>query len=162
MLKKVLFIDRDGTIIAEPQDEKIDSFAKMQFLKNSISALSKISKITDFELVMVTNQDGLGTSSFPESDFWPVHNLMLSILASEGIYFSEILIDKSFEHENLPSRKPGLGMLQKYLYGNYDLKNSFVIGDRKSDVQLAKNLGSKSIFIGENYTEADFCTRNWN
>ncbi|MEK6547247.1 MAG: bifunctional histidinol-phosphatase/imidazoleglycerol-phosphate dehydratase HisB [Bacteroidota bacterium] len=147
-MKKVLFIDRDGTIIHEPiTDQQVDSYEKLAFLPNAISNLKKITQELDYELVMVTNQDGLGTNSFPEDTFWPAHNKMLEILASEGIKFEAIHIDRSFPAENLPTRKPGIGMLGAYFSGDYDLANSFVLGDRETDVQLAKNLGAKGIFI---------------
>ncbi len=146
-MKKVLFIDRDGTIIREPEDFQIDSFAKLSFIPGAISNLARIARETDFELVMVSNQDGLGTDSFPETDFHPVQNFILDTLAGEGVRFAEVLIDRSFPEENKPSRKPGTGMLAKYMSGEYDLENSFVIGDRPTDVQLAKNLGSKAIYI---------------
>ena len=150
-MQKVLFIDRDGTLIWEPPtDFQIDSFEKFKFLPSVITWLGKIVRELDYELVMVTNQDGLGTESFPENTFWPVHNLMIETLANEGIIFSEQCIDKTFEKDNLPTRKPNTGMLTKYLNVNYDLANSYVIGDRITDVKLAKNLGSKSIFI-KNY-----------
>ena len=150
-MKKVLFIDRDGTIIWEPPtDFQIDSFEKFRFLPGVISTLGKIVRELDYELVMVTNQDGLGTDSFPEENFWPVQNAMISILESEGVQFSEICIDRTFEKDNAPTRKPNTGLLSKYLSGEYDLKNSFVIGDRITDVKLAKNLGCGAIFI-ENY-----------
>jgi imidazoleglycerol-phosphate dehydratase / histidinol-phosphatase len=150
-MKKVLFIDRDGTLIVEPViDQQVDSFEKLEFLPRVISNLKKINDELAFELVMVTNQDGLGTVSFPEETFWPIHNKMLDILASEGISFSNIHIDRSFPADNLPTRKPGIGMLQHYLSSDYDLSNSYVLGDRETDVQLAKNLGSKAIFIGSN------------
>ncbi|MEQ9165497.1 MAG: bifunctional histidinol-phosphatase/imidazoleglycerol-phosphate dehydratase HisB [Fulvivirga sp.] len=145
-MKKVLFIDRDGTIILEPEDEQIDSLEKLDFYPSVISWLRKIIDLKEFEIVMVTNQDGLGTDSFPEDTFWPAHNKMLAILKNEGISFDEIFIDRSFEADKSPNRKPGTGMLTKYLNG-YDLENSFVIGDRLSDVQLAKNLGAKGILI---------------
>ncbi len=148
-MKKVLFIDRDGTIIIEPIiDQQVDSYEKLAFLPHVISNLKKITEISDYELVMVTNQDGLGTSSFPEDTFWPAQNKMLEILASEGITFSQIHIDKSFPHENLPTRKPGIGLLTQYFSSEYDLANSYVIGDRLTDVQLAKNLGCQGILIG--------------
>lgn len=163
MTKKVLFIDRDGTIIREPEDFQIDSFEKLEFLPNSISSLSKIARELNYELVMVSNQDGLGTDSFPEDTFWPVHNFIINTLKNEGVNFAEIFIDPSFEHENKPTRKPGTAMLSKFIYGNYDLENSFVIGDRKTDIKLAENLGSKSIFIGEEEnTLATFVTQDWN
>lgn len=161
-MKKILFIDRDGTIISEPEDEQIDSFEKLDFLPGAISNLGKIAKEMDFELVMVTNQDGLGTGSFPEDIFWPVHNKMLRILENEGVVFSEILIDRSFPSDHAPTRKPGTALLAHYLKGEYDLANSFVIGDRDSDVQLAKNLSAKSIHITKTRTEADLCTESWN
>src|ERR1700741_3956892 len=154
-MKKVLFIDRDGTLIIEPPDNfQVDSFEKLVFLPGVLTYLGKIARETDYELVMVTNQDGLGTSSFPEETFWPVHNLMMKTLEGEGIKFREVCIDRSFENENKDTRKPGTGMLIKYLSGDYDLNNSFVIGDRITDVKLALNLGAKSIFI-KNYDRAD-------
>lgn len=163
MTKKVLFIDRDGTIIREPEDFQIDSFEKLEFLPNVFSSLSKIARELNYELVMVSNQDGLGTDSFPEDTFWPVHNFIINTLKNEGVNFAEIFIDPSFEHENKPTRKPGTAMLTKFIYGNYDLENSFVIGDRKTDIKLAENLGSKSIFIGEEEnTLATFVTQDWN
>lgn len=149
-MKKVLFIDRDGTLIVEPKvNQQVDSLEKLSFLPNVISNLKKIQDELDFELVMVSNQDGLGTDIFPEVSFWPAHNKMLEILASEGIIFSNIFIDKSFANENVPTRKPGLGLLGGYLKGDYDLTNSFVIGDRITDIQLAKNLGSNAFFLSE-------------
>lgn len=163
MTKKVLFIDRDGTIIREPEDFQIDSFEKLEFLPNVFSSLSKIARELNYELVMVSNQDGLGTDSFPEDTFWPVHNFIINTLKNEGVNFAEIFIDPSFEHENKPTRKPGTAMLSKYIYGKYDIENSFVIGDRKTDIKLAENLGSKSIFIGEEEnTLATFVTQDWN
>lgn len=146
-MKKVLFIDRDGTLIFEPEDFQIDSFNKLKFLPFVFSSLSKIAKELDYELVMVSNQDGLGTESFPENTFHPVQNFILQTLESEGVTFAEIHIDRSFGYENKLTRKPQTGMLTKYLGGEYDLKNSFVIGDRETDIQLAKNLGSRAIFI---------------
>ncbi|SIT06045.1 bifunctional histidinol-phosphatase/imidazoleglycerol-phosphate dehydratase HisB [Belliella pelovolcani] len=161
-MKKALFIDRDGTIIIEPPtDFQVDSLEKLEFYPKALSNLRKIAEECDFELIMVTNQDGLGTDSFPEDTFWPAQNKMMKTLEGEGIIFSAVHIDKSFEHENLPTRKPGIGMLTAYQNGDYDLANSYVIGDRKTDVQLAKNLGTKSIFIGEAFGEADFCTTSW-
>jgi imidazoleglycerol-phosphate dehydratase/histidinol-phosphatase len=147
MNRKVLFIDRDGTLINEPEDFQIDSFEKLSFLPYAISSLSKIVLELDYDLVMVSNQDGLGTSSFSESTFYPVQHMILSVLKSEGVVFQDIFIDPSFEQDNLPTRKPGLGMLGKYVYGNYDMKNSFVIGDRDTDMQLAFNLGAQAILI---------------
>ena len=153
-MKKILFIDRDGTLIFEPSDFQIDSFEKLSFLPGVFSWLGKIARELDYEFVMVTNQDGLGTSSFPEDTFWPVQNFIIKALEAEGVIFSEICIDRSFEKDNAPTRKPNTGMLTKYLNGSYDLKNSFVIGDRITDVKLAKNLGTKAIFI-RNYDKAD-------
>jgi imidazoleglycerol-phosphate dehydratase/histidinol-phosphatase len=154
-MKKVLFIDRDGTLICEPpSDFQIDSFEKLKFLPGVITWLGKIVSELDYELVMVTNQDGLGTDAFPENRFWPVQNLMIQTLESEGIKFSEVCIDRTFEKDNQPTRKPNTGMLTKYLNGNYDLVNSFVIGDRITDVKLAANLGTKSILI-KNYDKTD-------
>jgi imidazoleglycerol-phosphate dehydratase/histidinol-phosphatase len=148
-MKKVLFIDRDGTIIVEPPtDFQVDSLEKLEFLPKAISNLRKIAEETDYELVMVTNQDGLGTSSFPEDTFWPAQNKMLQTLKGENIEFVAIHVDRSFPEDNLPTRKPGTGLLQSYFSDEYDLGNSYVIGDRLTDVQLAVNLGSKAIFIG--------------
>jgi imidazoleglycerol-phosphate dehydratase / histidinol-phosphatase len=162
-MKKVLFIDRDGTIIVEPPDEQVDSFEKLRFMPFVISALSKIVAETDYELVMVTNQDGLGTSSFPEETFWPVHMKMLEILNGEGISFKEIFIDHTLPKDNAHTRKPGTAMLTKYLAKGIDLESSFVIGDRLTDVELAKNLGCKAILIGKNETDdSAFCTTDWN
>ena len=162
-MKKVLFIDRDGTIILEPPtDYQVDSLDKLEFFPKVIQNLAKIVTELDFELVMVTNQDGLGSDSFPEEDFRIPQDKMLTTLANENIIFSDILVDNSFESENSPNRKPRTGMLQKYIFGNYDLKNSFVIGDRKTDVELAKNLGTKSIFIAdENFDNATLTTNSW-
>jgi imidazoleglycerol-phosphate dehydratase/histidinol-phosphatase len=148
MQKRVLFIDRDGTIIVEPQsDFQIDSLEKLEFIPGSITALNKIATELNYELVMVTNQDGLGTDSFPESNFWMVQDKMTKLLSGEGIEFADVHIDKSFEFENKPTRKPGIAMLTKYFTGEYDLENSFVIGDRLTDVILAKNLKAKAILI---------------
>jgi imidazoleglycerol-phosphate dehydratase/histidinol-phosphatase len=149
-MKKILFIDRDGTLIREPKDFQIDSFEKLSFLPSVFTWLGKISSELDLELVMVTNQDGLGTVSFPEDTFWPVQNFIIKTLEEEGIKFSEICIDRTFEKDNAPTRKPNTGLLKKYMNGEYDLANSFVIGDRLTDVQLAKNLGAKAIFIKNN------------
>lgn len=148
-MKKALFIDRDGTLIAEPKDEQIDSLEKLEFYPGIFTWLGKIARETDYELVMVTNQDGLGTSKFPEETFWPAHNKLMTVLGNEGISFSAVFIDRSFGHENKPTRKPGVGMLTQYLTGDYDLKNSYVIGDRLTDIELAKNLNSKGILIND-------------
>jgi len=146
--KRVLFIDRDGTLIWEPPDDfQIDSFSKLQFLPGAISFLRKIATELDYELVMVTNQDGLGTSRFSEDTFWPVQNFIVTTLANEGIHFTEICIDRSYPEDNLPTRKPGTGMLTRFLTDEYDLGNSFVIGDRVTDVKLAQNLGAQAIVI---------------
>lgn len=163
MKKKVLFIDRDGTLILEPPvDFQVDSLEKLEFYPGVFQNLARIVKELDYELVMVTNQDGLGTDSFPEDTFWPAHNKMMKAFENEGIVFSDVLIDRSFEHENLPTRKPGVGMMGKYIHGNYNLENSFVIGDRKTDVQLSENLGSKSVFISnEQFDEATLTTKSW-
>ena len=153
-MKKVLFIDRDGTLIKEvPPTYQIDSFEKLEFYPDMFTWMSRIAKELDFELVMVSNQDGLGTDSFPEETFTPVQNFILKTLANEGIAFSEILIDKSLPKENSPNRKPSTGMLTSYLGNNeYDIANSFVIGDRITDIQLAKNLGCKAIWLNNDPT----------
>lgn len=150
MAKKVLFIDRDGTIIKETVDEQIDSFEKMIFYPKCLPYLSKIAQELDFELVMITNQDGLGTVSFPEESFWPVHQFIMKTYENEGVIFDNVLIDRTFPSENAPTRKPGTGLLTRYFSADYDLDNSYVIGDRLTDVELAKNLGSKAIFINDN------------
>ncbi|PKP39981.1 MAG: bifunctional histidinol-phosphatase/imidazoleglycerol-phosphate dehydratase [Bacteroidetes bacterium HGW-Bacteroidetes-13] len=147
MAKKVLFIDRDGTMIKEPADEQIDAFEKLEFYPKALFYLSKIAGELDFELVMVTNQDGLGTATFPEESFWPVHNFILKTYEHEGVTFDEILIDRTFPTDNAPTRKPKTGLLTRYFSADYDLENSFVIGDRLTDVELAKNLNAKAIFI---------------
>lgn len=146
-MKKVLFIDRDGTLNFETSDEQIDSFEKLGFLPGVFRNMHNIKKNLDYELVMVTNQDGLGTELFPEDTFWPVHNFILKTFENEGVTFDEIFIDRHFPEDNSTTRKPGTGMLTKYMQGDYDLVNSFVIGDRLTDIQLAKNLGTKGIFI---------------
>lgn len=146
-MKKVLFIDRDGTIIVEPDDEQIDSLEKLRFLPAAISSLAAITKTTDYELVMVTNQDGLGTPSFPENTFWPAHNKMLQILEDEGVCFAEMFIDRTFPEENAATRKPGTAMLTRYLTRGIDTDNSYVIGDRLTDLQLAENIGCRAILI---------------
>lgn len=148
-MKKILFIDRDGTLIKEPADEQTDSFEKLQFYPKVFQGLSKIAKELDFELVLVTNQDGLGTEAYPENTFWPVHNFVMNTLKEEGIEFAEEIIDRTFAKDNQPTRKPNTGLLTKYFSKEYDLKNSFVIGDRLTDVELAKNLGSKAIYIND-------------
>ena len=150
-MKKALFIDRDGTLVIEPPvDYQLDSFHKLEFYPKVFRNLGFIRSKLDFEFVMVTNQDGLGTSSFPEDTFWPVHNLVLKTLEGEGITFDDILIDRSIPEDHVPTRKPGTGMMGKYLTGDYDLANSFVIGDRVTDVELAKNMGCKAILLQDN------------
>jgi imidazoleglycerol-phosphate dehydratase/histidinol-phosphatase len=162
-MKKVLFIDRDGTILTEPEDEQVDSIDKFRFNPGAITGLSKITRETDFELVMVTNQDGLGTKSFPEETFWPTHNKMLQILKDEGVQFSEIFIDRTFPEENSPTRKPGTAMLVKYLAKGIYLKKSYVIGDRLTDIELAKNIGCNAIFFNETPSaDAVLSTTDWN
>ncbi len=153
-MKKVLFIDRDGTLIKEqPPTYQIDSFEKLEFYPDMFTWMNKIANELDFELVMVSNQDGLGTASFPEETFHPVQNFILKSLSNEGIEFSEILIDKSLPADNAPTRKPATGMLTKYIDDNaYDITNSFVIGDRVTDIQLAKNMGCKAIWLNNDPT----------
>ncbi len=151
-MKKVLFIDRDGTIIQEPADYQIDSLDKFTFYPQVIFYLAKIAKELDYELVMVTNQDGLGTDAYPEENFWPIQNFLLKTLKNEGIQFGDILMDRSFPKENSPNRKPNIGLLaEKYLKNKeYDLENSFMIGDRMTDMEFAHNFGGKGIFIENN------------
>jgi len=149
-MKKVLFIDRDGTIIKETADEQIDAFEKMVFYPKVFTFLGKIAKELDYELVIITNQDGLGTDSFPEETFWPVQNFILKSFENEGVVFDKVFLDRTFPHENADTRKPGTGMLTAYFSDEYDLANSVVIGDRLTDMELAKNLGSKGIFINDN------------
>src|SRR5258708_35684953 len=151
-MKKVLFIDRDGTMIVEPPPSyQIDSFEKLEFIQGMITALSQIATTMSFELALVTNQDGLGTNSFPENIFWPLQNFIMKTLEGEGVKFDEIFIDKSKEEDKAPTRKPGTDMLKKYFRPAYDLRNSFGIGDRLSDIMLVKNLGCKAIlFRNEN------------
>ena len=147
-MKKVLFIDRDGTIVIEPTDFQLDSLDKLEFYPKAFQYLAKIANELDYELVMVTNQDGLGTTSFPEDTFWPTQNFILRAFENEGVLFDDIFIDRSFPADNAPTRKPRTGMLTKYIDNpNYDLTNSFVLGDRITDVALAKNLGAKAIFL---------------
>tara|TARA_R100001369_G_scaffold20091_3_gene37010 strand:- start:92157 stop:93296 length:1140 start_codon:yes stop_codon:yes gene_type:complete len=148
-MKKVLFIDRDGTMIHEPEDYQIDSLEKLEFYPEALFYLSKISKELDFELVMVTNQDGLGTAAYPEEVFWPIQNFILKTFANEGVVFSDILMDRTFAKDNSPNRKPNTGLLEENYLKNskYDLSNSFMIGDRMTDMEFAKNFGGKGIFI---------------
>ena len=155
-MKKVLFIDRDGTLAIEPPvDYQLDSFEKLEFYPKVFQYLGKIAKELDFELVMVTNQDGLGTDSFPEATFWPVHNFLIKTFEKEGIVFTEQIIDKTFSKDNASTRKPNTGLLTHYFSELYDLENSFVIGDRLTDIELAKNLGAKGILINNNNTEGE-------
>lgn len=147
-MTRAIFVDRDGTIIAEPEDEQVDSLEKLSFVPGAISALKALTGL-GFELVMVTNQDGLGTAAFPEEDFYPAQNFMLRTLEGEGVVFNDILIDRHFPEDNSPCRKPGTGMFTKYLDGSYDLSGSYVIGDRDSDMELARNLGAKGLKIGQ-------------
>jgi imidazoleglycerol-phosphate dehydratase/histidinol-phosphatase len=162
-MKKVLFIDRDGTLVIEPPiDYQLDSLEKLEFYPGVFQYLSHIARELDYQLVMVTNQDGLGTESFPEETFWPAQTKIIQAFKNEGVEFSEILIDKSFPEENLPTRKPGTGMLTHYLKGNYDLEQSYVIGDRLTDVQLAQNMNCKAIYLGnETVKAAALCTTSW-
>lgn len=161
-MKKALFIDRDGTLVIEPPvDYQLDSLEKLEFYPGVFQNLSKIAKELSFELVMVTNQDGLGTESFPENTFWPAHNKIIQAFENEGVKFSAVHIDQSFPEENAPTRKPRTGMLVDYINGDYDLEQSFVIGDRESDVELAKNLGAQSIFIGKDNAKAKLSTTSW-
>ena len=147
-MKKVLFIDRDGTLALEPADYQLDALEKLVFYPEVFTYLGKIAREMDYELVMVTNQDGLGTASFPEETFWPTHNFVLKSFENEGVTFDNILIDKSFPKDNAPTRKPRTGLLTQYLDSEqYDLANSYVIGDRLTDMELAKNLGAKGLFI---------------
>ena len=152
--KRILFIDRDGVIIKEaPPTYQLDSFSKLEFYPDMFCYLRKIATEMDFELVMVTNQDGLGTPSFPEDTFWPVHNVVINSLQNEAINFSDVFIDRTFPAEQAPTRKPGTGMLTKYLHNpDYDLVNSFVIGDRVTDMQLAKNIGCKGFWLNNDST----------
>jgi imidazoleglycerol-phosphate dehydratase/histidinol-phosphatase len=154
-MQKVLFIDRDGTIIHEPEDFQIDSFEKLRFIPGAIGNLAKMAQEMEYRFVIVTNQDGLGTKSFPEKKFWPAQNFMLEVLKNEGIVFKDIFIDRSFAKVGHPNRKPGTGMLADYLKGDYDLEHSYVIGDRLTDMQLAKNLGAKGILLGRSKDKTD-------
>jgi len=148
-MNKVLFVDRDGTLIHEPEDYQIDSLDKLEFYPEVFTYLGKIAKELDYEIVMVTNQDGLGTDSFPETDFWPIQNFIIKTFDNEGVEFSDVLIDRTFARENAPTRKPNTGLLQKKFIGNhdYDLENSFMVGDRLTDIEFALNFGGKGIFI---------------
>jgi imidazoleglycerol-phosphate dehydratase / histidinol-phosphatase len=152
-MKRVLFIDRDGTLIREPiEDEQVDSLEKLEFIPGVFQAMSLIAQNLDFELVIVSNQDGLGTDMFPEYTFWPAHNKMLKAFENEGIIFTDVFIDRSLPADNAPTRKPRTGMLGDFMDDDYDLENSFVIGDRFTDVELAKNLGAKGILLSDKLT----------
>ena len=149
-MKRILFIDRDGTLIEEPADEQIDAFEKLKFTKGVFRNLHFIREHTDFEFVMVSNQDGLGTEAFPENTFWPVHNFILQTLESEGITFDEILIDRHFPEDNAPTRKPNTGLVEKYMNNpEYDIANSYVIGDRETDRKFAENIGCKALILSD-------------
>ena len=169
MKKRVLFIDRDGTIIVEPSDEQLDSFDKLQFVPGVFRSLTFLRQHTDYEFVMASNQDGLGTSSYPEADFWPTHNFILNTLKGEGVEFNDILIDRHFPQDNAPTRKPGTGMFGKYMTDEYDLAASYVIGDRATDVELARNLGCHAILLQDSAdglsddlkSVCALCTSDW-
>ena len=168
-MKRVLFIDRDGTIIVEPSDEQLDSFDKLEFVPGVFKSLSFLREHTDFEFVMASNQDGLGTPSYPEKDFYPTHNFILNTLKGEGVSFDDILIDPHFPEDNAPTRKPGIGMFGKYMTADYDLSASYVIGDSATDVDLARNLGCRAVLLQDSADSlpADlqavcvFATRDW-
>jgi imidazoleglycerol-phosphate dehydratase/histidinol-phosphatase len=156
--KKVLFLDRDGTMVIEPPvDYQLDSLEKLEYYPKTFQFLARIAEELDYELVMVTNQDGLGTSSFPEETFWPAQNKIIQAFENEGVVFKDILIDRSFPADNAPTRKPRTGLLTKYLEGDYDLENSFVIGDRLTDMELAKNLGAKAIWLNPSELGKEEC-----
>jgi imidazoleglycerol-phosphate dehydratase / histidinol-phosphatase len=172
-MKKALFIDRDGTLIKEPMDnEQVDSLEKLEFVPGVFQAMHLIASQLSFELVIVTNQDGLGTDLFPEEDFWPAHNKMIQAFRNEGVVFTDVFIDRTLPDDNAPTRKPNIGMLSDFTSGEYDLANSFVIGDRLSDIQMARNLGAKGILLSGRITDdelkvsglEDFCelrTSKW-
>ena len=169
MKKRVLVIDRDGTIVTEPSDEQLDSFDKLQFVPGVFRSLTFLRQHTDYEFVMASNQDGLGTSSYPEADFWPTQNFILNTLKGEGVEFSDILIDRHFPQDNAPTRKPGTGMFGKYMTDEYDLAASYVIGDRATDVELARNLGCRAILLQDSAdglsdelkSVCALCTSDW-
>ncbi|RYZ32111.1 MAG: histidinol-phosphatase, partial [Sphingobacteriales bacterium] len=149
-MQKILFIDRDGTLISEAADEQIDSFNKVSFYPGALTAMARIAREMDFKLVLVTNQDGLGTAGFQEESFWPVHHLIMNTFKGEGVHFDEEIIDRTFAKDNAPTRKPGTVLLQHYIDKGFDMENSYVIGDRLNDVVLAKNLGIKGIWLRNN------------
>ena len=169
MKKRVLFIDRDGTIVVEPSDEQLDSFDKLEFVPGVFRSLTFLRQHTDFEFVMASNQDGLGTSSYPEADFYPTQNFILNTLKGEGVEFDDILIDRHFPQDNAPTRKPGTGMFGKYMTDEYDLAGSYVIGDRATDVELARNLGCRAILLQDSADQLPddlrsvcaFASRDW-
>ena len=169
MSKRVLFIDRDGTIVVEPSDEQLDSFDKLEFVPGVFKSLSFLREHTDFEFVMASNQDGLGTPSYPEKDFYPTQNFILNTLKGEGVGFDDILIDPHFPQDNAPTRKPGTGMFGKYMTGEYDLSASYVIGDRATDVELARNLGCRAVLLQDSSDSLSddlksvcaFASRDW-
>ena len=146
-MNRILFLDRDGTIVLEPSDYKVDSHEKIVFYPEVFQWLGRIVRELDYELVMITNQDGLGSERLPEELFWPPHDFILRAFEGEGIVFKEVHIDRTFAHENAPTRKPGTGLLTHFMNGDYDLARSFVIGDRLTDMELAKNLGAKGIWL---------------
>jgi imidazoleglycerol-phosphate dehydratase/histidinol-phosphatase len=152
-MNKLLFIDRDGTLIIEPEDQQIDSLEKLEFIPGVFRGLGRIAASGAFDLLMVTNQDGLGTKSFPEETFWPAHQKIIRAFASEDIHFTSVHIDRSLPVENKPTRKPGIGMLKAYIHGTFDLANSFVIGDRLTDLELAQNLGCRGILLNHKHIE---------
>lgn len=155
-MKKILFVDRDGTIIKEPpEDYQVDSYEKLEFLPGALYFLGKIAAELDYDLVMVTNQDGLGTDSFPEDTFWGPHDMMMRVLDSMGIRWREVVIDESFAADQSPNRKPAIGRVKHYMQGDFDLASSYVIGDRLTDMIFAKNLGAKGIFIGKSEDTAE-------
>ncbi len=149
--KRVLFIDRDGTLVQETEDEQVDSFDKLRFYPGALQYLPRIARELDFEMVLVTNQDGLGTDAYPENTFWPIHRFIMDTYAAEGVVFKEEFIDRTFPHELAETRKPGIGLLRKFMNNDeYDLENSYVIGDRVNDVKLAENLGARAIWLRNN------------
>lgn len=162
MRRPILFIDRDGTIVSETDDEKVDKVEKLHFLPEVLHYLRKIRQEMNYLFVMVTNQDGLGTPEFPHEEFWPVHEFIMRLLKTEGITFDAVHIDEHWPHENHPNRKPGIGMLREYLTGEHDIERSFVIGDRITDVEMARNLGCQAIHIfPAPISDAEFTTESW-
>ena len=159
-MNKVIFVDRDGTLLKEPADEQIDALDKVEFVPGAISGMKALVGL-GYELVMASNQDGLGTPAFPEDTFWPAQNLLLNTLKGEGVVFDDILIDPSFPEDNSPCRKPGIGMFGKYLDGSYDLANSWVIGDRETDLQLAANLGARGLPWTPASSSWTICCSSW-